>query len=566
MPPQYRTARARAKAQAAAMERKNNKRQLRRQAAQALAKLATDLHVPRSIDAKDPRAEDVEGLVRLLERRVQTPAHRQQLFAAAKQWEDNGGGLSAPVLQDAMDRPCVVHRHRVLQPNFKLQSKAFMLVYNGDILTPASWPALRSFVESLAGRYGARAWAACVERSLHSPFPGRHHAHAYLLWTDGVGVSVSNLADFYFDGIRPRIEVCVARGKQPHDAACHGLWYVALMKDGTVASASNYEAGVDYKPRADWLQNLYKDKKLTHHEYLAMSARDFPLGHSARKRDAEEAFRDARRAAVRALVATELQLLRNEGRYFQPRSFPEVEEFLACFGPGGRWRRPVLLIIGATHLGKTMLAASVLERIARLLGVRGFIEVTVEEDAHLDLSELDVREHAGALLDGVSDTLTLKKHRETLQGRPKVSKGARTATMKFSYDFTLARRAVLATMDLSAQNLSLLKTDHWLSDKRNVLQLHLTQPAWLDPARPPEAAPVAAPPRSDLMRAWRVPEVAAFLEGEDLAGPAIAMRTNGVAGSDFVDLSVDVMLSDLRLTRFAAAKVVAARDRFLQDS
>ena len=31
-----------------------------------------------------------------------------------------------------MDRPCVVHRHRVLQPNFKLQSKAFMLVYNGD--------------------------------------------------------------------------------------------------------------------------------------------------------------------------------------------------------------------------------------------------------------------------------------------------------------------------------------------------------------------------------------------------------------------------------------------------
>ena len=96
------------------MERKNNKRQLRRQAAQALAKLATDLHVPRSIDAKDPRAEDVEGLVRLLERRVQTPAHRQQLFAAAKQWEDNGGGLSAAVLQDAMDRPCVVHRHRVL--------------------------------------------------------------------------------------------------------------------------------------------------------------------------------------------------------------------------------------------------------------------------------------------------------------------------------------------------------------------------------------------------------------------------------------------------------------------
>ena len=36
--------------------------------------------------------------------------------------------------------------------------------------------------------------------------------------------------------------------------------------------------------------------------------------------------------------------------------------------------------------------------------------------------------------------------------------------MMYAYPFTLARRAVVATMDLSARNLHLLRTDHWLSE------------------------------------------------------------------------------------------------------
>ena len=41
------------------------------------------------------------------------------------------------------------------------------------------------------------------------------------------------------------------------------------------------------------------------------------------------------------------------------------------------------------------------------------------------------------------------------------------------------RRAVIATFDLSAQNLDLLHTDHWLCNKENVLHLRLTQPAYI---------------------------------------------------------------------------------------
>ena len=38
-----------------------------------------------------------------------------------------------------------------------------------------------------------------------------------------------------------------------------------------------------------------------------------------------------------------------------------------------------------------------------------FAEVTVEDDKHLDFSDLDVENHAGILLDGVSDVMLLKR-------------------------------------------------------------------------------------------------------------------------------------------------------------
>ena len=56
----------------------------------------------------------------------------------------------------------------------------------------------------------------------------------------------------------------------------------------------------------------------------------------------------------------------------------------------------------------------------------------------------------------------------------KQTKGALSATMIYSYKYTLARRAVVATFDLSAKNLSALKVDHWLKNPLNVLQLHLS--------------------------------------------------------------------------------------------
>ena len=123
--------------------------------------------------------------------------------------------------------------------------------------------------------------------------------------------------------------------------------------------------------------------------------------------------------------------------------------------------------------------ASVHQRIATVPGLparegeHSYLDVTVEQSEHLDLAEFDVRFHSGVLLDGVGDALILKKNREALQGRAKLAKGAQSATMIYSYKYTLARRAVIATFDLSATNLTALAKDHWLRNALNVIQLRL---------------------------------------------------------------------------------------------
>ena len=50
--------------------------------------------------------------------------------------------------------------------------------------------------------------------------------------------------------------------------------------------------------------------------------------------------------------------------------------------------------------------------------------------------------------------------------------------MVYSYPFTLCRRAVVATMDLSASNCDVFENHHWLSDDRNVIVLRLTSSAF----------------------------------------------------------------------------------------
>ena len=173
-----------------------------------------------------------------------------------------------------------------------------------------------------------------------------------------------------------------------------------------------------------------------------------------------------------------------------------------------------------------MLGRDILRRVAALVSARSFLEVTVEEDGNLDLSAFDVDRNGGVLLDGVADTSMVARNREALQGQAKACLGGKSTTMMYSYPFTLARRAVVATFDLSAKNLSWFRTHHWLSEPGNVIVLRLTSPSWEPSVTDlPKHTPLAD---RAAMASWSVEETAMWLESKDAAGPAGAFRAERV--------------------------------------
>ena len=72
----------------------------------------------------------------------------------------------------------------------------------------------------------------------------------------------------------------------------------------------------------------------------------------------------------------------------EPRSLPKIDQYVASFEHSS-WRRPFLVIVGATNFGKSGLGRYVLRKVAEKLGLQDYLEVTVEENANLDLSGVD---------------------------------------------------------------------------------------------------------------------------------------------------------------------------------
>ena len=70
-------------------------------------------------------------------------------------------------VQESQDA-CVVPSHKFLTVAFRLKSKAFMLTYNSKTLKDKDWPAFVEHIRSLARKFGARAWSACLEESLNA--------------------------------------------------------------------------------------------------------------------------------------------------------------------------------------------------------------------------------------------------------------------------------------------------------------------------------------------------------------------------------------------------------------
>ncbi|CAE7213717.1 unnamed protein product, partial [Symbiodinium microadriaticum] len=161
-----------------------------------------------------------------------------------------------------------------------------------------------------------------------------------------------------------------------------------------------------------WLDNLLKAGKLTRHTYLRVAAQ-VTVGFQKRLRDCKAAERYLHDQAFRDAVHAESKAL--ESAMLPVKTVGPVEEFVACHDGQPRFRRPILAIVGGTRLGKSMLAARTLKRVANKLGLADFLESS--------------------------------RNREALQGRPKIVKGAGSATNVFSYSYSFCGRAVVVLAD-----------------------------------------------------------------------------------------------------------------------
>ena len=133
--------------------------------------------------------------------------------------------------------------------------------------------------------------------------------------------------------------------------------------------------------------------------------------------------------------------------------------------------------------------------------------------------------------------------------------------MIYAFPFSPCKRAAIATFDLSASNLALLKLGHRLADDENVMQLRLTSAAWEGGCSEVHPEPLG---QAGVMQSWTVDALATFLQGEDLCGPAEALRSAGVNGSDFLAWKTEGELAaDLRLPPFVASKLLACRTKLM---
>lgn len=318
--------------------------------------------------------------MRVLQRRMSTEDQAARLRATAEAWVCHGGRFSVPLenAPDAEAPPATIGQHRVLLRGFRLESKAFMLTFNSPAFVMDDWDAFRAHVKKQHADCGAAAWAACQERSEE---PGRLHFHAYLFWSDGVGVRLRNTKRFVFKGVKPRVDVCRAGARDAlnRPGALHGLWYVSVEKKGTIVTDTNLQAWRGYTPKVAWLQGLWKDHKLTHEQYVTLSSR-FRVGHAQRKRDAEEVVATEKLSAVAKRKADALEVLKAKRRPLKPLH-PSIQDWLSTYDEVD-WRYSMLVLVGGSKLGKTELAKG-------LKGPENTLVVDCQHAQHPDLHGFD---------------------------------------------------------------------------------------------------------------------------------------------------------------------------------
>ena len=273
---------------------KNVRRGRREEAVTALNELAQGVGID-TLHIRAPGAAVKQLFLKLLQNIGDDEL--DNLRVARTLWCENGGQALPEVERKPAptgDDEAPVPGHGTLQQSFykakggfRLQSKAFLLTFNclAFVHSQELWSAFKAWVQDRCQKFKAKFWSCTMEASVHSHDVGRVHLHAYFSWTNEKGVDHSTTDHWCFQGVRPRVDINKEnRGAYEWKRACHhGHFYVQVSKLGTLESATNCPPwDGDWIPEAWWVTSLWKQHKLDHDSYLALSLK-LRDGHDRRK-------------------------------------------------------------------------------------------------------------------------------------------------------------------------------------------------------------------------------------------------------------------------------------------
>ena len=399
----------------------------------------------------------------------------QRLNTARDAWQDArraGQPAGRPLRRPAAATPLHASALTESRRTCRVNATAVLLTYQSwpSGSGTATWEAFCRFVSEHVEAWAVKHWASTMEANA----AGSHHLHLMLQFNTTVDVPGSR---FIFDGRRPNVSshdylgegFCKKKLQQSIDRGMFYVWAnkcgTAQLPDGRLCVAGNYApcwtaAPRTYQVLGKWPETLWKQRKLEtaqYEEYLFLT-RDGVL---ARKRNLDAVKEHEAAVAEAKVMESNKRRLRSNPEVY--RSFPVVplaQDWLATFQED-RLRYPVLVVLGASHTGKTEWAKSLFKQPLELK-VGSLLVFPASMRA------FDRTVHDGIILDDVRDLDFLAEHQDKLQGKYDVQvEFATTPGGTCAYKKYLFAVPIAVTVNHSTRNLDYLETHDWLKQPSN---------------------------------------------------------------------------------------------------
>ena len=422
-----------------------------------------------------------------------TTEHAQQLLAAKAAWgkaknqrrpagrpKENEDDLGAEPTEEA---GVVPGKYEVMLPVaesepgkiFRIRSIGVLLTYFG-VEDVAQWQRFTEHIRSEAKLWKVKHWCATLERSRR----GKLHIHLMLQFTKTQN-RTSNI--FSFEGMKPRADQTDMLGdgfgkKKLQESLNRGMFYCWADKLGTerddqgkACTMGNYapcwttDTALTYAVKGRWPEALWKAGKLSHEKYeeYLYACRD---GVIARKRNLEACKAKEEADAQRVEMEGRVKRIRGNPRLFRPfPRVPEVEAWLKQF-KADKMRYPILVVLGASHTGKTEWAKSLF---------RQPLELKVGALQHFPegMRRFTRGTHDGLILDDVRDMQFVVQHQEKLQGKyDSLVEFASTPGGALAYTKDLFAVPVVVTANYTTANRDMLHDNDWLKLPENRVLIH----------------------------------------------------------------------------------------------